>query len=132
METLNTPNEIALWIGAAAAYMTNDNCTHSEEAARVADLLVLELRKRLLAPTPVSPTSLNEQLRLAAERGQRVRVRLDNGGVREGLVIWGPSYEHDAVPAQVADLWCGEDAEDSCLRVTSVEILDISVETLDS
>jgi hypothetical protein len=200
METLNTPDEIALWISTAAGHMSTARGAYPPTAANMADAMVLELRKRIpaaglsgepdvkmdppgldarlqaaqnagkrvrvtFANDDVSegtvkrladdywtldtdehfgtdagfhdaeravkieflstPADLNEQLRLAAERGQCVRVTLAGDcGYAEGHVTWRPDFSTDTMPAKVGTHWCGANEPEDSYRVISVEILD--------
>jgi hypothetical protein len=124
METLNTPNEIALWISASSAYTGTRTYPNADSAAQFADSMVLELRKRKIEFLS-TPADLNEQLRLAAERGQCVRVTLAGDcGYAEGHVTWRPDFSTDTIPAKVGTHWCGANEPEDSYRVISVEILD--------
>lgn len=200
METLSTPNEIALWTSVVAARHAYASYPCAQDIAALADAAVLELRKRIsanavsavprmseydllaalldaknagkrvrvhfgngdksegtltksgdmwvldgheyfgadegfadeeravsveiLEQTPEAIAGgLNEQLRLAAERGQRVRATMADGCNVEGYVIWD---KDDAVlPAEVGGYhWCGAlEPGNGEHRVVSVEIL---------
>jgi hypothetical protein len=218
MEILNTPDEIACWIGAANSYPCGSGVIYAsaDGAARYADTLVLELRKRIPAAelsgepdvksnpyppgldarlqaaqntgkcvrvtfangdvsegtvtrkgdsywqlstdeefgtdagfaaeeravsveilTPAKITTevlpLDEQLRLAAKRGQRVRVTMADGGVLVGVPEWSKSSVYDNVPVfldtdpndpQAPCEWCGAHSDNAHCRVVNVEILN--------
>lgn len=80
----------------------------------------------ILEQTPEAiDVGLNEQLRLAAERGQRVRATMADGSVAIGRVVW-ESDCYDNLPARIVgdpSQWCGESDEDAHWRVVRVETL---------
>jgi hypothetical protein len=98
METLNTPDEIALWISTAAGHMSTARGAYPPTAANMADAMVLELRKRI----PAAGLS----------------------GEPEGHVTWRPDFSTDTMPAKVGTHWCGANEPEDSYRVISVEILD--------
>jgi hypothetical protein len=134
METLNTPDEIALWISASSAYTGTRTYPNADSAAQFADSMVLELRKRIPAaglsgePDVKSdpyPPGLDTRLQAAQDAGKCVRVTFANGDVSKGMVkrladdYWAlDTDEHFGTDAGF------HDAE----RAVSVEILASALE----
>lgn len=91
METLNTPNEIALWTSAACAFATTRTYPATNEAAQFADSMVLELRKRLPTNAISAVPEMGKQALLVAlidakAAGKRVCVHFGNGDKSEGIL----------------------------------------------
>jgi hypothetical protein len=102
METLNTPDEIALWTSTVAATIGCASYPDPDIVARFADRMVLELRKRIPAaglsgePDVKSepyPPGLDARLQAAQNAGKHVLVTFGNGDVSKGTVTRkGDSY----------------------------------------
>jgi hypothetical protein len=111
METLNTPNEIALWSSAAAAYVATCNYPNADSAAQFADSMVLELRKRIPAaglsgdpePTHMTRADILRVALHAHTMGEQVRVYMDDGKTHIASIV---TIEHDSGSALPIEFGC--------------------------
>jgi hypothetical protein len=104
METLNTPDEIALWISASSAYTGTRTYPNADSAAQFADSMVLELRKRSpQAWLSGEPDSNAEQTHMPREEIMsiaqqashlkgKVRVIMDDGNTHIASIV---DIDHD-------------------------------------
>jgi hypothetical protein len=115
METLNTPNEIALWSSAAAAFATTRTYPDADSAAQFADGMVLELRKRIpaaglsgelgvkLEQTHMIRAEIMSVAQQASYLAGKVRVIMDDGNAYIASIV---DIDHDVGTSMPVHFGC--------------------------